>query len=811
MLAAYLRPGSAAFSIHPVKPRLTRATWLVWTLAASWAGPALAVCHEPIPSPALRELDARLDDDPAAVAADVARRLATAPTGDASLTVQLYALRADALNLLDDDAGALAAVAAARQGLAAGAQGAGVDGLRLRLALTEADALPAAGRERAADALAGLEAGLAPRSLGRACLLIARSRLQLRLNHFDAATKDGINAYWIATDLHAAGASAEAAYQLAETYHRAGLLEDAARFNDEAVAFGRAGTRAAFLADALLQRAQVLAAAHRADAALSAAVETERLDQRLAALVGIAMARQVRCDVLLGQTDLDGATQACRDTEAAWRASGHPDLIVGAEANLARIDLLRGRPAAALARLNGQIDGGVDRAPSAKLARMHADRAEALAQLGRYREVLRDHQEAARETVEIDAEQRALSASIMQGRLGAERMLEERRVLEAQVETERLRAAASERQLHLSLALAAAAIVLVLLMAVMLRIRSANERAARRAAETRETHARVISTIREGVLLVGDGGTIEFANPSSLRLLGRGAADVVGRGVQEFGISLEQLRGSGEGATGGLPAGAQELYLAERDGGAVWLRLTSAPLVLQARTLLVCVLQDITELRRLEHEVLAAASSERGQLSSEAHEGIAQDLAGIALLLRGLGRGEDDAAVMEFIVAHINHVIGSARALARGLSPVQVAGGSLAVALSRFAADITQAHEIDVGCCCDLGTLSLSAAHSDQLYRIAQECLRIAVRRTNCRRIGVDLRVTPDLLVLTTTSDGGPAPGDAVEEERAWAAIAYRVRIIGGDLRAAPTAGDGTRTVISIPLTQLSASAVAAA
>jgi PAS domain S-box-containing protein len=782
---------------------------LVCILAACRPDLAAAVCHEPIPSPELRELDARLDDDPAAVAADVTRRLATATT-DASFTAQLYVLRADALNLLDDDAGALAAVAAARQRLPPGSQ-AGVDGLRLRLALTEADALPASGRERAADALAGLEAGLAPRSLDRACLLIARSRLQLRLNHFDAATKDGINAYWIAADLHASGASAEAAYQLAETYHRAGLLEDAARFNDEAVAFGRAATRASFLADALLQRSQVMAAAHRGDEALTAAADAERLEQRLHAPVGVAMARQVRCDVLLGQTDLDGATQACRDTEGAWRDSGHPELTVDAAANLARIDLLRGRPTAALARLNGQIDAGVDRAPSAKLARMHADRAQALAQLGRYREALRDHEEASRETVEIDAEQRALSASIMQGRLGAERMQEERRVLEAQVEAERQRSAASERQLHLSLALAAAAVGLVLLMAVMLRIRSANERASRRAAETRETHARVISTIREGVLLVDEGGKIEFANPSSLRLLGRGAADVVGRGVEEFGISLEQLQGSGEGAAGGLPAGAHELYLADRDGGPVWLRLTSSPLALHARTLLVCVLQDITELRRLEHEVLAAASSERGQLSSEAHEGIAQDLAGIALLLRGLGRGEDDAAVMEFVVAHINHVIGSARALARGLSPVQVAGGSLAAALSRFAADITQAHDIDVSCCCDLGTLSLSAAHSDQLYRIAQECLRIEVRRTNCRRIGVDLRVTPGLLIFTTTSDGAAAPAPDIEEDRAWAAIAYRVRIIGGELKAAATTDDGTRTTISIPLTQLSAGSVAAA
>jgi signal transduction histidine kinase len=216
-----------------------------------------------------------------------------------------------------------------------------------------------------------------------------------------------------------------------------------------------------------------------------------------------------------------------------------------------------------------------------------------------------------------------------------------------------------------------------------------------------------------------------------------------------------------------------------------------------------------SDLRRLEHEVLAAASSEREQLGSDIHEGIAQDLAGIALLLRGItSGGEDDPAVMEFAVAHINHAIGRARALARGLSPVQIAGGSVAAALSRFAADLADAHEIDVACCCDLGGLSLNAIQSDHLFRIAQESLRIEARQPGLRRVSVDLRVTPDSLILTTSSDGESAEPRSAEDERSWATLAYLVRVIGGASRI--EAGSGGCTVIAIPLAQLRAYATAA-
>jgi hypothetical protein len=144
-----------------------------------------------------------------------------------------------------------------------------------------------------------------------------------------------------------------------------------------------------------------------------------------------------------------------------------------------------------------------------------------------------------------------------------------------------------------------------------------------------------------------------------------------------------------------LPEGARELHLHDRNGKPVVMLITSSRLALHDRTLLVCVLKDVTELRRLERAVLSDARSARDQVSIEVHEGIAQNLTGIALLLNGVGdKSKSDAATLKFIVGHVNQVLERARAGARALAgtgcrglivarPIAIGGGSIGGRLDR--------------------------------------------------------------------------------------------------------------------------------
>jgi len=207
-----------------------------------------AGCKSALPSKSLRALDAQVDVDPMATTTEVQRRLGSLGEQDPLQAAELYAVSADAYDLSDDIEKARLAVIQARARLAAVPEGAAKQSVLLRLQLIEAD-LPRdpTGMAAAVDRLTQLEPTLPANSLDRVCLLIVRSRLSSELYHDEEATADVIAAYRAARELHSPTALADAAYQSAMTYERAGLLEDAALAAEEAVRQYRANRHPAGL------------------------------------------------------------------------------------------------------------------------------------------------------------------------------------------------------------------------------------------------------------------------------------------------------------------------------------------------------------------------------------------------------------------------------------------------------------------------------------------------------------------------------------------------------------------------------------
>jgi two-component system sensor kinase FixL len=316
--------------------------------------------------------------------------------------------------------------------------------------------------------------------------------------------------------------------------------------------------------------------------------------------------------------------------------------------------------------------------------------------------------------------------------------------------------------------------------------------------------ARIIETIREGVLLLDPAGRILLANPAMHALFGHPEGALAGRNFGE----LTSLSPAGfdrviarvlEDLDAGEPAQV-ELEGVRADGARIAVTCIFAAIVIRNERRIVAVLNDITERKRLEREMLEVANREQQRIGSDLHDGLGQQLTGIALLLRGLASrlarsdGADVAGEVDKVVALVNDAIDSTRSLARGLSPIPAADDGLELALEGLAAQITGRHGVKVAVENELPeSVAFDDATSTHLYRIVQEALGNALRHGRPRCASVQLRTEGEQIELAVRDDGCGFDRRAAQEAGLGLKIMrFRAQMIGGDLAVESAPGEGT-------------------
>jgi len=209
--------------------------------------------------------------------------------------------------------------------------------------------------------------------------------------------------------------------------------------------------------------------------------------------------------------------------------------------------------------------------------------------------------------------------------------------------------------------------------------------------------------------------------------------------------------------------------------------------------------RNITERKRLEQEILNVATRERNTIGRDLHDGLGQELTGIALMLRGVAtriQREAPAAIGQVneIVAHVNQSIESARALARGLLPVCTDGGGLPFALRGLAGRSRDLYGLEVNFRAELRPdISLSETTASHLYRIAQEALTNAARHGHASRVEIFLTVTKKNFSLRITDDGvGIGVPDKPAAGMGLKIMRYRAGMIGAKFEIGPNMPRGT-------------------
>ena len=309
----------------------------------------------------------------------------------------------------------------------------------------------------------------------------------------------------------------------------------------------------------------------------------------------------------------------------------------------------------------------------------------------------------------------------------------------------------------------------------------------RRAEQLLRTQAMILETMREGVVLVNPTGRIEFTNPAFDRMFGRKSEEPAGISVLE----LLELHGR---------AGTRDMLFRRPDGSQFAGEVLSAEIELSGEKRILVVVQDVSQRKQLESEIIEIANRERRRLGADLHDGLGQELTGISLMLRSLSKRAANAAFdaspeLNEIIALVNHAIQSSRRMALGISPVTLERGGLLPALQTLIAWSRDSYNIDVRLRVSMRSpLIIGESAAAHLYLIVQEAINNAVRHGRARSIAVTLRTNRVLVSLSITDDGvGIAEITARGAGMGLKLMQYRSAMIGGVMRIKRLPQGGTR------------------
>jgi diguanylate cyclase (GGDEF)-like protein/PAS domain S-box-containing protein len=201
-----------------------------------------------------------------------------------------------------------------------------------------------------------------------------------------------------------------------------------------------------------------------------------------------------------------------------------------------------------------------------------------------------------------------------------------------------------------------------------------------------EARFRQLAETRPDAVLVHSDGCIVYANRAAAKLLQlQDPQTMIAQRLERF-VNPEFQRELLAHRAGDFAAS-----LRRSDGATVYVEIAASPISMDGHFSTVLVCRDVTERVTLEHELLDVASREQAHLAHDLHDGLGQQLTGIALLLRGLGdqivrESPAHAEDFERIGALVTKSIEDMRRLASGMSPIAIERAGLAGALIALSA-----------------------------------------------------------------------------------------------------------------------------
>ncbi len=296
-------------------------------------------------------------------------------------------------------------------------------------------------------------------------------------------------------------------------------------------------------------------------------------------------------------------------------------------------------------------------------------------------------------------------------------------------------------------------------------------------------------------------GRITSINKTGEEILQRKRREILDKNILDF-IAPEQ-RGAAQQwldqVVKGAPPPTVEWDFASASGQRLKLEISTRLIETDGRlTEVEGIARDITERKRLEREILEISNREQRRIGHDLHDGVCQQLAGIAFMTETLADRLQEQSVPESTQAEritrlLNTVIHQTRGVARGLFPVRLEENGLASALEELAANASELFKIECRFVCEDPPAAVDNEVALHLYYIVLEAVANASKHGKAEHVTITLEPAKDRYALSVRDDGaGFTPSRSPQTGMGVRIMHYRARVIGAILTLQSHPGTGT-------------------
>lgn len=351
---------------------------------------------------------------------------------------------------------------------------------------------------------------------------------------------------------------------------------------------------------------------------------------------------------------------------------------------------------------------------------------------------------------------------------------------------------------------------------------------------TREIHEErshlqaILDSALDAIITIDGMGTIQTINRAAEQLFGYNREEMIGQNVsmlmpspyrEEHNDYIQRFLRTGERR---ILNSVRELICRRIDGTTFPVEVSITEVDhLQVFT---GIIHDISERKQLQAHILQIAADEQRRIGQELHDGIGQELTGLALhagtlveLLDAIpqeSKGADRLLYeaqfnrLRCLAARISSQLDATnlhvRQIAHGVMPVQIEPRGMQAALAELAVSIDTHPHVTCRFESPENVIVADNTTATHLYRIAQEAINNSLRHSDASEIVISLRREGDHVVLEVNDNGvgiySPNHRDRADRGAGMGlrTMQYRCGVIGGTfhIERCPAGGTSIRCLV---------------